>query len=101
MTTVLMFARARELAGTKVAEVDGVRLPVVGHREQHLDLVHALHDVVVGQDIAIRRNDKTRTQRLSFALTPAAAAWCLRHAALEKVPQTGRQPFQIWHLPHA
>ncbi|RMS10049.1 hypothetical protein ALP75_202553 [Pseudomonas syringae pv. actinidiae] len=71
-------------------------------REAHENFVGTVDHMIVGQHIAIGRNDKARPQRLSLALAiTLAGSWCARtwwHAALEKFAQHRRQAFQIRHL---
>ena len=76
-----------------VGQSDGDRFqlgPGVGRRDH----------VVVGDDIAVSRDDEARTQRLRLALAIATRrARGLRHVALEELAEHRRQAFEVRHLP--
>ena len=75
----------------------GFQFTAVGEADE--DFVGIGNHMVVGQDVAIRRDDETRTQGLGFALTIAARRTRLwRHAALEELAQHRRQAFKVGHL---
>ncbi len=75
----------------------GLELAAIG--QAHQNLVGIGNHMVIGQDVAVGRNDETRAQGLGFTLaTTARRTRLLRHSALEELAQHGRQPFQIRHL---
>ena len=75
----------------------GLEFTAVG--QAHENLVGVGNHVVVGEDVAVRRNDEAGAQGLGFALTTAATRRArLRHPAFEELAQHGRQAFQVGHL---
>ncbi|MDT4822309.1 hypothetical protein FQZ97_555060 [compost metagenome] len=87
----------RHIAARIGADQLGLQLAAVGQADD--DLVGVGHHVVVGQHVAIRGNDEARAQRLRLALaTTTRTALPRRHAALEKLTEDRRQPFQVGHL---
>jgi len=75
----------------------GLEFTAVG--QAHENLVGIGNHVVVGEDVAVRRNDEAGAQGLGFALTTAATRRArLRHPAFEELAQHGRQAFQVGHL---
>ena len=85
--------------GTRVSTHQfGFHFAAIG--QAHDDFIRVCNHVIVGQDVTIGRDDKTRAQRLGFTLTTTLATRCWWQAAFKVVAQARRQAFQIGHLAH-
>ncbi|MNO74979.1 hypothetical protein D3C76_660020 [compost metagenome] len=76
------------------ADQFGLVLTAIG--KTHENLVGIGDHMVVGQHVAIVRDDETGTQRLSLTLTTAGtAALIAGNAALEEIAEHRRQAFEV------
>jgi len=80
--------------GIRADQLGGV-ITAVGQPYQ--DLVGIGDHMVVGQDVAIGRDDEARPQGLGLLLLATGTARHLRDAALEEFTDARRQAFQIGH----
>ena len=75
----------------------GFQLTAISQADE--DLVSIGNHVVVGQNVAIGRDDEARAQGLSFTLATATTRCpLLRHATFKELAQHRRQAFQVRHL---
>ena len=82
--------------GTRIGTDElGLELAAIG--QAHDDLVRIGDHVIVGQDVAIFREDEARAQRLRLALLVTITRHA-RDAAFEKLTKDGGQSFQVGHM---